>query len=112
MEEQRTLAISHVVGWIEETMAAHEAWRRLIMTFLTSFVKRTRPPLHGWELKEFGSHHYGMSLPDSDVDVQLQLSMLPIGVKEQDVTIAIGQAIRQSQWAAVSDVSDSAINGS
>ena len=105
-EEKFEQAIRHAVDWIEETMTAHEAWTRVIMTFLESFVKSMRPPLIRWELKEFGSHHYGLSLPDSDVDVQLQLPMLPAGLKEQDVTMAIGQAIRQSQWAAISDVSD------
>ena len=96
-------------------MVAHEAWAQLIMTFLESFVKCMEPPLHGWELLQFGSHHYGMCLPDSDLDVQLQLSMLPVnipGMTSTDVTVAIGEAIRKSQWAAVSGVSDSAINSS
>ena len=93
-------------------MAAHEAWMLLIMTFLASFVESMQHPLQRWELKEFGSHGYGMSLPDSDIDVQLQLSVLDNGRSEPDITMAIGQAIRQSQWAAISDVSDQAIDSS
>ena len=66
-----------------------------------------------FEVLYFGSHRYALSLPDSDVDVQLILRSVDMqGPSTVDVCMGIGEAIRtlSHSWPRISNVSDSATN--
>ena len=99
--------------WLEGCMAAHEAWKALVFELLSGIASSFRPPLGRWELCEFGSHRYGCSLPDSDVDFQLKLHDLVPGLAAVDVTVTIGQSIREyaASWPSITGVNDGAIPG-
>ena len=109
-ETRREEAMESFVAWIDKTMVAHDAWAQLVVVLLHGLAMRMYPRLpEGWQLAPFGSHHYRLSLPDSDLDVQLQVRALPPGLTSTDVTMAIGQGLRGCSWPAVSGASDSAI---
>ena len=84
----------------------HEAWTSLVSALLSGYALNFQPPLEKWELAEFGSHHYFLSLPDSDVDFQLQLWRLPPGLAPVDVTVTIGECIRRlaASWPSITGV--------
>ena len=108
----RTKAIERLRNLLRAQRAVHEAWVDIAFRLISRIVQVIKPPIKRWRLKQFGSHYYMLALPDSDVDIQLQIHELPPGSVDVDVSMAICETLRRvaPSGSMITDISDSAIS--